>query len=140
MPVRSHACALYRRLKTRLAVQRERGSSSIQMVVLMPALFAIMFLGVQAALMYQARTLALAAAQEGARTAAGERGSASDGISAASSFMSSSTSGVSGTRVSGARSATKATITVRTNSLSVIPGWKPAITQSASMPVERLTR
>ena len=132
--------ALYRHLRERLAVQRDRGSSTIQMVVLMPALFSIMFLGMQAALMYQARTVALAAAQEGARAGAAENGSASAGISAAAAFMSSSTSGVTGTKVSGSRSGTTATVTVRTTSLSVIPGWKPAITQSASMPVERLTR
>ena len=41
----------------------ERGSTSIQMVILMPALFAVMFLGMQAALIYHARTLAIASAQ-----------------------------------------------------------------------------
>lgn len=131
---------LYRRLRARRVDERDRGSSTLQMVVLMPALFSIMFLGMQAALMYQARTVALAAAQEGARSAAAEDGSAAQGIATASSFMSSSTSGVSGTTVNGKRTPTKATVTVRTTSLSVIPGWKPSITQSASMPVERLTR
>ena len=66
--------------------QDERGSVSIQMVILLPALFAVMFLGMQAALFYHARTVAIAAAQEGAgppaaRTASGRR------VSAASSFI-----------------------------------------------------
>ena len=52
----------------------ERGSASIQLVVLMPALFAVMFLGMQAALIYHARTLAIASAQEGARAAGAENG------------------------------------------------------------------
>ena len=76
-----------RRLIARTAFRRERGSSSIQMVILMPALFSIMFLGMQGALYYHARTVAIAAAQEGARTAGGENGTAADGLSAASSFV-----------------------------------------------------
>ena len=40
---------------------RERGSASIQMVLIMPALFSVMFLGMQAALHYHARTIAIAA-------------------------------------------------------------------------------
>ena len=36
----------------------DRGSTSIEMVILLPALFALMFLGMQAALMYQGRAVA----------------------------------------------------------------------------------
>ena len=39
------------------------------MMILLPALFAVMFLGMQAALFYHARTVAIAAAQEGAKAA-----------------------------------------------------------------------
>lgn len=123
-----------------VAWSRDRGSSSLQMVVLMPALFAVMFLGVQAALLYQARTLCLAAAQEGARDAAAENGSPDAGITTASTFLSSSTSGVQDPTIGSTRSATTATVTVAATSLSVIPGWTPRITQSASLPVERITR
>ena len=57
------------------------------MVILMPVLFSVMFLGLQAALFYHARTVAIAAAQEGARAAGAETGTASDGIAAATSFV-----------------------------------------------------
>src|ERR1035437_7113588 len=77
-----------RRLIGRMAAGRERGSSSIQMVILMPALFSIMFLGMQGALYYHARTVAIAAAQEGARAAGSLNGTAAGGIAAASSFVS----------------------------------------------------
>ena len=50
------------------------------MVILLPALFAVMFLGMQAALFYHARTVAIAAAQEGAKAAGGENGKDSDGV------------------------------------------------------------
>ncbi len=111
------------------------------MVVLMPALFSIMFLGMQAALMYHARTVAVAAAQEGARAAGAETGTLRDGLAAASSFV--ADAGGDGVlkqaRTSGTRTATTATVAVTGASLSVIPGWTPTITQSASLPVERLT-
>ena len=122
-----------------LSAQRERGSSTIQMVILLPVLFSAMFLGMQAALIYQGRTLAVAAAQEGARDAAAEHGTLAQGISTAYTFLSSSTAGLSGTSVTGSRTATRADITVTTYTTSVIPGWTPKITQSASMPVERVT-
>ena len=52
----------------------ERGSATIELLILLPALFAVMFIGVQAALYHHARQVAIAAAQEGARTAAGQHG------------------------------------------------------------------
>lgn len=138
--MRHRTLSVLRRLTRRVPAHHERGSATIQMVVLLPALFSIMFLGVQAALMYQGRTIALAAAQEGARDAAAETGSASVGISTATAFITASTAGLQGTSISGARSATEARITVVTHTVSVIPGWSPTITQSAAMPVEKLTR
>src|SRR3954454_13836365 len=65
----------------------ERGSVSIELVVLLPALFAVMFLGMQAALYYHANTVAIAAAQQGARAAGAEQGRESDGVGAANAFL-----------------------------------------------------
>lgn len=109
------------------------------MVILLPALFTLMFFGMQAALMVQGRALALAAAQEGARAAASENGTVADGLGAAQGFVATSTSGLKNTTVTGSRSATQATVTVTTTTLSVIPGWQPTIVQSATLPVERVT-
>lgn len=117
----------------------DRGATSIEMVILLPALFALMFLGMQAALVYQGRAVVLAAAQEGARDAAAETGTAVSGIRTAEAFVETSTTGLTGTTVVGTRTATVATITVSATTLSVIPGWNPTITQSASLPVERVT-
>lgn len=127
------------RLASWLTARRERGSATIQMVVLMPALFTLMFLGVQAAVLYQGRTIALAAAQEGARASASADGTNAAGVAAASDFVSSTSAGLKNTSVSGNRTATTATITVTTYTVSLIPFVSPKITQSASMPVERLT-
>src|ERR1035437_1253195 len=139
MPTLRASC---RRLIARMAAGRERGSSSIQMVILMPALFSIMFLGMQGALYYHARTVAIAAAQEGARAAGSQNGTAAEGVSAASSFVSDAggRNVLPGAHMTGARSATTATVTVTGTSLSVIPGWSPAVSQSAAVPVERITQ
>ncbi len=119
----------------------ERGSASVELVILLPALFALLFLGMQAALFYHARTVAIAAAQEGARAAGGEHGSESDGTQAAAAFVKDAGGDdvLPGATTSATRTTTTATVVVRGHSLSVIPGWSPTIRQVASVPVERLT-
>ena len=61
---------------------------TLQIVILMPIMFLILFTGMQAALMYQARTAAIAAAQEGARAAAAQDGTAEHGRAAAQDLLS----------------------------------------------------
>ncbi|GAA4699845.1 TadE/TadG family type IV pilus assembly protein [Nocardioides conyzicola] len=119
----------------------ERGSASIQLVILLPALFAVLFVGMQAALFYHARTVAIAAAQEGARAAGAEHGHESDGVQAANDFIveAGGHDVLTSTSSTANRTATQATVTVSGFSLSVIPGWHVRITQSATAPVERLT-
>ena len=97
-----------------------------------------MFLGMQAALFYHAKTVAIAAAQQGARAAGAEQGRESDGVGAANDFLDEAGGDdvLTGTSTSANRTATTATVTVSGFSLSVIPGWKVRITQSASVPVE----
>lgn len=123
-----------------VAGRAERGSASIQMMLLMPALFAVMFLGLQGALVYHARTIAIAGAQEGARAAGAENGTTSAGADAARSFVADvGGDALTGATVAATRTGTDATVTVTGRALSVIPLWSPTITQSASVPVERIT-
>jgi Flp pilus assembly protein TadG len=119
---------------------RERGSASAEMVVLLPMLFVVLFSGVQGALFYHARTLASAAAQEGARTAAAEHGTLSAGTAAAAGFLDEvAGDSLTGVTVTGTRTATVATVTVGGTSLSIVPGWTLTVEQSATLPVERIT-
>lgn len=129
-------------VRPRLLRRNDRGSVSIQMMILLPVMFLVMFTAMQAALFYHARAVAIAAAQEGAREAGSENGSRSSGEAAAKDFISQAggSDALTGSSVSGSRSATTATVTVTGKSLSVIPGWKVTITQSSSVPVERLTQ
>lgn len=119
----------------------QRGSASIEFVILLPALLAVMFVGMQAALFYHARTVAIAAAQQGARAAGAEQGLEADGVSAANDFIADAGGDdvLTETSTTASRTLTAATVTVSGFSLSVIPGWKVRITQSASVPVERVT-
>ncbi len=57
------------------------------MVILMPVLFSVMFLGLQAALFYHARAVAVAAGAIGARAAGAETGSARRRHRRATSFI-----------------------------------------------------
>ncbi|MGE0169682.1 pilus assembly protein, partial [Nocardioides sp.] len=100
-----------------------------------------MFVGMQAALFYHARTVAIAAAQEGARAAGGEQGSEAAGLQAANAFVEDAGGDdvLTGATASADRTATTATVVVRGHSLSVIPGWSPVVRQEATVPVERLT-
>ncbi len=119
----------------------DRGTATLQIVVLMPALFLLMFTGMQAALIYHARTVAIAAAQEGARTAAAQYSSAAAGDVAAEQFIASAGGEdvLRGVTVKVTRDATTAAVVVTGTTMSVVPGWVPQIVQSASAPVERVT-
>lgn len=119
----------------------ESGSASVELVILLPALFAVMFLGMQAALYHHARTVAIAAAQEGARAAGAESAREADGSRAAETFIvqAGGDDVLRDAESTATRTATTATVTVRGASLSVIPGWRLTVRQSATMPVERLT-
>lgn len=108
---------------------------------MLPALFAVMFLGMQAALFYHARTTAIAAAQEGARAAGAEYGCEADGTAAANDFIDEAGGDevLTNTSTTASRTGATATVTVTGFSLSVIPGWHVRVTQTATVPVERLT-
>ena len=124
-------------------VRGERGSASLQLAVLLPVLFGVMFLGLQAALIYHARTVAIAAAAQGARTAAVEGGTPGDGAAAAADFVAQAGGNdvLENLTVTAGRSGGAATVTVTVTgtALTVLPGWHPQIRQSATLPAERIT-
>ena len=126
-----------------MRLRAERGSAALQLAVLLPVLFGVMFLGLQAALVYHARTVAIAAAAQGARAAAVEGGTPSDGAAAAADFVTQAGGNdvLENLTVTAGRSGGAATVTVTVTgtALTVLPGWHPQIRQSATLPVERIT-
>ncbi len=117
----------------------ERGSVTVEMVVLMPVLLATLFGGVQAGVVFHARHIAIAAAQEGARTAAAYQASLPVGISTATTAAADwAGRTLTGVRVTGQRTATRVSITVQGSAISLLPGVSWPIEQTATLPVERL--
>lgn len=121
----------------------DRGALAIEMVLLLPLAFTLMFLAVQGAVYYHGRSVALAAAQEGARGAAAYEASNADGRQAALSF----TDHLGGTGTLDDPTVTverdpdvgKVTVEVTGTTMSLVPGWEPEVTQSASRPVQEFT-
>ncbi len=118
----------------------ERGSMSVQMVVLMPLLFGIAFTGLQAGLYFYGRSAALSAATTGARAAAAEHGTTTACQQAAAEFLTSLGDVLTDPGIDCARTATTVTVRVTGTTLSVIPGWHPQVAQERIQQIERVTR
>lgn len=108
---------------------------------MLPAFFLVMFLGVQAALYFHARTVAITAATEGAKAAAVHNGQALDGQAAALAFVEQAGGDdvLPDAAASGSATATSITLVVSGHALSVVPGWRPEVRQHVTAPRERLT-
>ena len=75
-----------------------------------------------------------------ARIPLGFMGDGRDTANAALFLASDEARFITGTEIIAHRTPTAATVSVRGLALSVLPGMSPSITQSATVPVERLTR
>jgi len=118
---------------------RERGSVTVELTVLMPVLLATLFGGIQAGVVFHARHIAIAAAQEGVRDAAAYQAALADGIRTAEAVAGDwGGSTLTGIQVTGQRSSTRASITVQGAVVSFLPGLTWPIEQTATLPVERL--
>lgn len=138
----SAASARGLRLRAGARGRDERGSVSLELVVVFPAVLLVLFVGIQVALYFHARNVALAAAQEGLRAARAENGTAALGGQRAEDFLRSAggSSVLTGVNVDEVRSATDASITVSGDALVVIPFVPmPRVSQTAAGPVERFT-
>lgn len=119
----------------------EAGAASVEMVLLASFLFMFTFAVVQGGLWFHARSVALGAAQEGARVAAAESSSGDAGAAAAADFVADAGGGevLLGAATAGTRTATTATVVVTGQSQSILFFWDPTVMQTASVPVERIT-
>lgn len=101
----------------------DRGSATLEIAILGPALLLVVFAVVQLALWSYARSLALAAAQEGAAAAAAHGSRAGDGEARARQFLrlNAGDSLLDASVASTGSSAVRARIEVSGRSLSVLP-------------------
>jgi Flp pilus assembly protein TadG len=124
-------------------VDDARGSATLEIVVLFPAVLLATFGLVQGALYYHARDVALAAATDGLTAARSRSGSAEEGRRAALTFLQRAGGDdvLPASAVAAQRTAMTATVVVSGQALSLlpgVPGWP--VEQTASGPVERFTR
>jgi Flp pilus assembly protein TadG len=123
--------------------ERERGSSAIELVLVTPVLVALVFAVVQAALLWNAQHVAVAAAQQGARLArtAAQSGATDAQVRDATiSYLHSLGASVADTpTVAIAHSAGWVTVTVTARAVSVFPGATLTVHGASRGPVETFT-
>ena len=123
------------------SVSRDDGSSAIELVLLTPVLIALVFAVVQAALLWNAQHVAVAAAQQGDRLArAATASSDADVRSATVAYL--HTLGadlVDAPTVTVQRDAGWATVTVTAHEVSLLPGATLTVHGSSRGPRERFT-
>lgn len=121
----------------RCAGRGERGSTNVEMVLLMPILLATLLGGIQAGFVFHARHLAIASAQEGARAAAAYQAKLTEGLRTATATASEwGGPTLTAIQVTGERTTTRVSITVSGTAVSLIPGMSWPIEQTATLPVE----
>lgn len=129
-------CFMVRGKRRRLD-QRDAGYSVLEVAIALPVVFGLTMMIVQWAIVWHARSVAEAAAQEGLRTAQAYSSTAAAGRADTLTYL----SAVAGAslphpRVTVTRGATAATVEVTATVASVIPFGHFHITESASGPVE----
>ena len=135
------AAATRRRGERRPATrQGERGSITLQTAILFPVMLLIILAAFQAGLYWYTQSAALAAAQEGVRVTAAQDGTVTAGIDRANAFLQ-RTSGtlVERPQISGSRTRTTSTITVRGPVLTLIPNLPLTVVATATLPSEEYT-
>lgn len=121
----------------------DTGSATVEIAILGPVLLLIVFTLVQTALWYYARSLALAAAQQGATAAAAYGAGPATGAEHARRFLDQNSHDTlrdtSITTTGTTRTQVRVEVTGR--ALSVLPGIPGlVVTQDAQAPVERFTQ
>ncbi|WP_460889477.1 TadE/TadG family type IV pilus assembly protein [Promicromonospora xylanilytica] len=117
----------------------EEGSATAELVIVLPAVLLLTFLGVQAGMIYHARQVVLAAANQGALAASSEYGTAADGQAAAGSFLGQTGDvALSTWTVTADRDGERAVVRIEGQPFSVIPFWIPTVSAQASMPAEHV--
>lgn len=131
--------AWLRAVRRRLA--GDRGAASVELAVLFPVVLLLIVTVIQAALWFYARSIALGAAQEGAREGRVQPASAGRAQAAAEDFIDQTGEGLlTGSQVDVAATPESIEVSVTGTSISLFPGlsgW--AITQTARGAVERPT-
>ncbi|GAA1874137.1 hypothetical protein GCM10009751_37090 [Myceligenerans crystallogenes] len=103
----------------------------------MPVVFGLIFLGVQAGLVFHARQVALAAANQGVVAASVEEGTAEAGHAAADDFLGQVGGAVLRSwNVTATRDADRSAVTVQARPYAILADLVPEVSATAQMPTE----
>lgn len=117
-----------------------RRGSTVAFAILAPMAIILLFMGIQGALYYHARTVAVAAAEESLKQAAAHHGSAGAGTAAGYAFVAASGPGVLQTPVIAvARGPATATVSITGKPPTLLWFWHPTVQVEMAKPVERIT-
>ncbi len=120
------------------AGSRDRGSLSLELAIIFPAVMLLIFTVIQTGLWYHARSVALSAAQRGVESARVQGAGIGQGTAVTNAFLDRAGSSISGRTVSGSDGNT-VRIDVSGRVDTWIPGLSLPVHQHASAARERLT-
>ena len=120
--------------------QREDGSVSLELAVIFPSVLLLIVAAVQAGLLFHARHLAQAAAQEGLRATRKYDGTTSAGQQAATTLLTQSAGDLlAGRQISVQRTPQQADVRITGHAISLLPGLSFTVSAHAAGPVERFS-
>ena len=116
----------------------DQGQATTEVVLLVPALLFLIMVVIQFGLWYHAQHVVLAAAQEGARAARLEAGTAADGQSRAEEILAASAQTlIDEKRVTSVRGPAAAVVEVSGRVTAVVPGLSLPVSARAESPLEQ---
>ncbi|HEU0131858.1 MAG TPA: TadE/TadG family type IV pilus assembly protein [Mycobacteriales bacterium] len=119
-------------------VSPDRGSATLELAFVAPALGMLAALGLETALWLHAQHVALAAARQGVRAVAVERGTTAAGEIRATDYLAAlGSSMLSDVTVSATRTSTTARVRIHAHAISLLPGIHLTVDETAERPVER---
>lgn len=117
--------------------ESDRGAHAVEFAIVAGPLLIVTFMVIQAALVFHARSTALAAATQGAQVARAYNSSAAAGKTKAENFLESIGQGLHDPEVEVTTGPTDITVTVTGHAPSIIPFVTFDVSQTASGPIER---
>jgi TadE-like protein len=113
--------------------RRDTGSASIEFAITAVAVMAVIFTAIQAATWFWARSIALAAAQEGADAQRAYNASPGAGQARAQAFITSTKDGLTNTTITVTADPAGVQVTVRGHCLTILPGFCNAFPVAATV-------
>lgn len=115
----------------------ERGSQTVEAIIVLPVLFGVFFVIVQGAVWLHAGNIAQAAASSAYNAARLYDAVAADGVAAGTASAQQTGTVLDGAVVVVDRTMTTVTVTVTGNAPTLVPGWDTHVERTVSGPVER---